>query len=308
MLTAIKNYFLRHLQNCIGSFGTITRQPFASAMTIAVIGIALAMPTGLNILVRNGQALAGGWEGMRDFSVYLTLGSTIENASQLRDQILQLDIVDSAQLIPADQALAELQGDAAFGDLLAALDDNPLPHAVVVRPKPEATPDALMDFQNDLIARPNVDLVRLDTDWLERLNALLELVRRGVWIAAILLVGAVIVIIGNTIRLDIQNRRAQIEVSKLLGASDGFVRRPFLYTGFWYGLCGAILALLLLSLSLWLISGPAERLVQLYGGGFKPIGIDGLTLLTMLAGGLLAGLGGAWIAVARHLSDIQPKV
>ena len=132
--------------------------------------------------------------------------------------------------------------------------------------------------------------------------------RRGVWIAAILLVGAVIVIIGNTIRLDIQNRRAQIEVSKLLGASDGFVRRPFLYTGFWYGLCGAILALLLLSLSLWLISGPAERLVQLYGGGFKPIGIDGLTLLTMLAGGLLAGLGGAWIAVARHLSDIQPKV
>ena len=308
MMTAIKNYLLRHMQNGIGSFGNITRQPFASAMTISVIGIALAMPTGLNILVKNGQALAGGWESMRDFSVYLKLGSTIENASQLRDQILQLDIVDSARLIPADQALAELQGDAAFGDLLAALDDNPLPHAVVVRPKPDATPDALKDFQNDLIARPTVDLVRLDTDWLERLSAFLELVRRGVWIAAILLVGAVIVIIGNTIRLDIQNRRAQIEVSKLLGASDGFVRRPFLYTGFWYGLCGAILALLLLSLSLWLISGPAERLVQLYGGGFKPIGIDRLTSLTMLGGGLLAGLGGAWKAVARHLSDIQPKV
>ena len=120
--------------------------------------------------------------------------------------------------------------------------------------------------------------------------------------------GAVIVIIGNTIRLDIQNRRAQIEVSKLLGASDGFVRRPFLYTGFWYGFCGALFAFLLLSISLWVLSGPAERLVKLYGGEFQPIGMDQLTLLTMIAGGLLAGLGGAWIAVGRHLSDIQPKV
>ena len=308
MMTAIRNYFLRHAQNCIGSLGTMTRQPFASAMTITVIGIALAMPSGLNVLVRNGQALAGGWEGIRDFSAYLKPGSSIEDASQLRDQILQLDIVESAELILADQALTELQDDTAFSEILAALDDNPLPHTVVIRPKSEATPDALTALHDDLVARPSVDLVRLDTEWLERLNAFLELARRAVWIAAVLLVGAVIVIIGNTIRLDIQNRRAQIEVSKLLGASDGFVRRPFLYTGFWYGLCGAVFALLLLSLSLWLISGPAERLVKLYGGGFQPIGVDRLTLLTMIAGGLLAGLGGAWIAVARHLSDIQPKI
>lgn len=307
-MTAIKNYFLRHVQNCIGSLGNMTRQPFASAMTITVIGIALAMPSGLNVLVRNGQALAGGWEGIRDFSVYLKPGNSLDNASQLRDQLSQLDVVDSARLIPADEALIELQNDTAFSEILAALDDNPLPHTVVIRPKPEATPEALKDFQNDLVARPNVDLVKLDTEWLERLNAFLELARRAVWIAAVLLVGAVIVIIGNTIRLDIQNRRAQIEVSKLLGASDGFVRRPFLYTGFWYGLCGAVFALLLLSFSLWVISGPVERLVELYGGGFQPIGVDRVTLLTMLAGGLLAGLGGAWMAVARHLSDIQPKV
>jgi len=307
-MTAIKNYFLRHAQNCIGALGNMTRQPFASAMTITVIGIALAMPSGLNVLVKNGQAVAGGWEGIRDFSVYLKPGSSIDNASQLRDRILQLDVVESARLIPADEALTELQNDTAFSEILAALDDNPLPHTVVVRPKAEATPEALQDFQEDLITRPNVDLVKLDTEWLERLSAFLELTRRAVWIAAVLLVGAVIVIIGNTIRLDIQNRRAQIEVSKLLGASDGFVRRPFLYTGFWYGLCGAVFALILLSLSLWVISGPVERLVELYGGGFQPIGVDRVTLLTMLAGGLLAGLGGAWIAVARHLSDIQPKV
>ena len=137
---------------------------------------------------------------------------------------------------------------------------------------------------------------------------MLDLARRGVWIAAVMLVGAVIVIIGNTIRLDIQNRRAEIEVSKLLGASDGFVRRPFLYTGFWYGFLGGCFALLLLGISLWLLSGPIERLASLYGGAFEAPGVDGGTALVILAGGLLAGLGGAWSAVARHLSAIQPRV
>jgi cell division transport system permease protein len=304
----IKNYFLRHAQNCIGSLGNMTRQPFGSALTIAVIGIALAMPSGLNVLVRNGQAVAGGWEGIRDFSVYLKPGSTLDNASELRDRVLQLEVVESARVISADQALADLQSDSGFSEVISALDDNPLPHAVVMRPRPDATPEALQEFHDDLVGMATVDLVRLDTEWLERLNAFLELARRAVWIAAVLLIGAVIVIIGNTIRLDIQNRRAQIEVSKLLGASDGFVRRPFLYTGFWYGLLGAVFALLLLSVSLWSLSGPVGRLVELYGGGFQPIGVDQTTAAVMIGGGLLAGLGGAWMAVARHLSVIQPKV
>jgi cell division transport system permease protein len=124
----------------------------------------------------------------------------------------------------------------------------------------------------------------------------------------VLLVGAVIVIVGNTIRLDIQNRRAEIEVSKLLGASDGFVRRPFLYLGIWYGLLGSIFALILLGISLWLLSGPVDRLVNLYGGSFQPLGVSPDTALAVLSAGILAGLGGAWSAVARHLSAIQPKV
>jgi cell division transport system permease protein len=307
-MSFIKNYFLRHIQNCIGSLGHMTRQPFGSAMTIVVIGTALAMPSGLNVLVRNGQAVAGGWESIRDFSVYLKPGSTIESAAEFADRVLQLDVVESARVISADQALTEMQNDAGFSEVLAALENNPLPHTVVIRPKPDATPDALRALHDELLDMANVDLVRLDTAWLERLNAFLDLARRTVWIAAILLVGAVIIIIGNTIRLDIQNRRAQIEVSKLLGASDGFVRRPFLYAGFWYGLLGAIFALLLLSLSLWLVSGPVARLVELYGGGFEPIGVDRATATILLGCGLLAGLGGAWMAVARHLSDIEPTV
>jgi cell division transport system permease protein len=308
MMAFIKNYFMRHAQNCIGSLGNMTRQPLASGLTIAVIGVALAMPSALNVIVRNGRAVAGNWETIRDFSVYLHPGVSLDDAAVLRDQVGTLDIVDSIRLISADEALREFKKDVGLGQLIDVLDENPLPHTVVIRPKPEATPEQLSELEQDLRVRQGVDLVKLDTEWVARLNAILDLARRTVWIAAVMLIGAVIVIIGNTIRLDIQNRRAEIEVSKLLGASDGFVRRPFLYMGFWYGFLGSCFALILLGISLWFLGGPVERLAGLYGGSFEPLGADPGTLLTILVGGILAGLGGAWSAVARHLSAIQPQV
>jgi cell division transport system permease protein len=304
----LRNYLRRHAQNCIGAIGALSRQPLASGLTIAVIGIALAMPSALNVLVRNARTVAGSWDDIRDFSVYLQPGTPIDSAQRLRNQLDDSDVVEAARLISADEALLEFGADPEFGDLLTTLDNNPLPHTIVVRPIEAAAPEDLRELEEALSQRADVDLVKLDTDWVRRLNAILDLARRGVWIAAVMLVGAVIVIIGNTIRLDIQNRRAEIEVSKLLGASDGFVRRPFLYTGFWYGFLGGCFALLLLSISLWLLSGPIERLASLYGGAFEAPGVDGGTALVILAGGLLAGLGGAWSAVARHLAAIQPRV
>lgn len=307
-MKTLRTYLNRHAQNCVGALGAMTRQPLASALTIAVIGIALAMPTGLNVVVQNGRAIAGGWDNIRDFSVYLRPATPIEQAIRLRDQLDESSIVESARLISANDALVEFSNDPEFGGLLGALEHNPLPHTIVVRPTADAAPADLEELERGLSRRTDVDLVKLDTDWVKRLNAMLDLARRGVWIAAVMLVGAVIVIIGNTIRLDIQNRRADIEVAKLLGASDGFVRRPFLYTGFWYGLLGGSFALLLLATSLWLLSEPIERLAGLYGSSFRPLGVDAATVLSILAGGLLAGLGGAWSAVARHLAAIQPRV
>ncbi len=308
MIRSLKNYLVRHAQNCLGALGNMVRQPIASLLTIAVIGIALAMPSALNIIVKNGRALAGGLEDIRDFTVYMKPGTSLEQANKLRERLNKTVIIGSTQLISNDQALQTFRDDAEFGDLIRSLNDNPLPHTIVVRPTDDAQPVALQELKSTLLADPRVDLVKLDTAWVNRLNAILNLARRAVWIAAIMLIGAVIVIIGNTIRLDIQNRRAEIEVSKLLGASDGFVRRPFLYTGFWYGLFGGLFAVLLLIISLWILSGPVNRLVRLYGGGFEPFGIDGSTLLGVFAISLAAGLSGAWSAVARHLAAIQPRV
>ena len=308
MMRTINNYLSRHAQNCLGALGNMVRQPMASALTITVIGIALAMPSALNIIVRNGQVLAGNFEDIRDFSVYTKPGVTLSQAENLRKRLEEDGNVSSTKMISADQALETFRGDTEFGDLVSTLNDNPLPHTIVVRPMTDADPATLRSLKKVLHQDPLVELVKLDTEWVQRLNAILDLVRRAVWIATILLVGAVIVIIGNTIRLDIQNRRAEIEVSKLFGASDGFVRRPFLYTGFWYGLLGGIFAMLLLFVGMWLLRGPVERLVLLYGGGFEPFGIDGSTLLTVFVLGLIAGLSGAWSAVSRHLAAIQPQI
>jgi cell division transport system permease protein len=308
MLRSLNNYFVRHAQNCIGALGNMVRQPAASVMTIAVIGIAIAMPSALNLLVKNGRSLAGGFEDIRDFSVYTKPGVTLEQVKSIRARLEKDAMVDSTQLITADKALKTFRDDAEFGSLIGALDDNPLPHTIVVRPDSNAEPAGLQTLKNNLMRDPLVDLVKLDTAWVRRLDAILEITRRAVWIATIMLVGAVIVIIGNTIRLDIQNRRAEIEVSKLLGASDSFVRRPFLYTGFWYGLFGGLFAIVLLTISLWILSGPVARLVRLYGGGFEPFGLDAGSLLAVFSISLAAGLGGAWSAVARHLADIQPRV
>lgn len=307
-MNVVANYCIRHAQNCIGALGNLVRQPVASALTIAVIGIALAMPSALNIIVNNGRALAGGFEDVRDFSVYTQPGATIAQAEALRDRLDDDDLVASARLISAEQALEELRADEEFGDVIIALANNPLPHTIVVRPTPDAEPAKLQNLTGKLAQDPLVDIVRLDAEWVRRLDAFLELAHRTVWIVALMLVGAVIIIVGNTIRLDIQNRRAEIEVSKLLGASDGFVRRPFLYTGFWYGLFGGCFALLLLAASLWALGGPVGRLVRLYGGGFQPRGMDGATIALVFAVGLIAGLAGAWSAVARHLAAIQPRV
>ena len=148
MLRSLNNYFVRHAQNCLGALGNMVRQPITSALTIAVIGIAIAMPSALNILVKNGRALAGGLEDIRDFSVYTRPGATREQAETLRKRLEEDTIVSSTQLITADQALETFRDDNEFGDLVAALNDNPLPHTIVVRPTSAADPATLQALKN----------------------------------------------------------------------------------------------------------------------------------------------------------------
>ncbi len=300
-------WLARHAQNLLGALGAVSRNPLGTFLTVSVIGIALALPAALNVLVQTGKSAAGNWTDVRDFSVYLQPATPLARAEALARELRKRDGIDSVQLVTADAAVAELGEDPVFANALAALESNPLPHTLVVRPAGDMDSEQLGKLSTGLQKTPDVDLVKLDLQWVQRLNAGLDFLARLGWIAAVLLGGAVLIIVGNTIRLDIQTRTEEIEVAKLLGATDTFVRRPFLYLGLWYGLFGGLVALLILAISLWLLGGPVENLARLYGSRLALEGLDLTTLSAVLGGGLLAGWSGAWLAVTRHLSGLRPK-
>jgi cell division transport system permease protein len=209
-------------------------------------------------------------------------------------------------LIPADQGLAEFKTYSGFGDALQALEGNPLPHVLHVTPR-EGSPQALQSLQHYFAAWPEVDLVQADAQWVMRLNAILEVLRRVLLILAVLLGAGVLAVIGNTIRLEIAGRRAEIEVTKLVGGSNAFVRRPFLYTGVLYGVGGALLAWGLIALSVLLLAQPVGTLAKLYGSTFALQGLAPPDVGILLAAGLVLGWLGAWLSATRHLRRIQPR-
>jgi len=304
----VSNWLTRHAQNALGALGALTRNPVGTMLTVTVIGIALALPAAVGVLVQSGRSLAGGWADVRDFSVYLAPGVGLDRAETLARELRNKSGVESVRVIAADAAVAELSRDPGFAGALAALESNPLPHTLVVRPLAATDRAALEQLAAEVGKVPDVDLVKVDLQWVERLNAALDFLRRLGLITGALLIATVVIVVGNTIRLDIQNRSAEIEVAKLLGATDAFVRRPFLYLGLWYGILGGLVAMLILLVGLWALGGPVSRLAGLYGSSFELGGASAGTLLAVLAGGVLAGWGGAWTAVSRHLAAIQPQV
>ncbi|MGC3981780.1 MAG: permease-like cell division protein FtsX [Steroidobacteraceae bacterium] len=297
----------RHLQTLIGSLGRLSQQPMATLLTVLVMGIALALPACLNVLVKNAQAASGSWDRALDVSIYLKPSVDADAAARLVAKLKQRSDIKAVELIKADTALQEFREHSGFGAALEALTDNPLPNTLVVTPVETVTPDSLKALSAELGALPDVDVVQLDTDWVQRYLAMLDTLRRMVTLVAVLLAVGVVVIVGNTIRLDIQNRRDEIEVTKLVGGSDAFVRRPFLYCGVWYGLGGGLLAWIVVVVSVALLAGPVQRIAGLYGSSFSLSGLGflgGLELL--LLGGLLGWLG-SYVAATRHLRAIEPK-
>ncbi|HSN17001.1 MAG TPA: permease-like cell division protein FtsX [Gammaproteobacteria bacterium] len=301
----VKAWLRDHLRVAVTSLGRLYRHAGTSLMTACVIGIALSLPAALQVLVGNARAVSGSWEGAARISVYLKTSVSDADAKALADTVRRMDGVADVQYISADQALTEFKKLSGFSDVVSVLDKNPLPGVLVVRPK-DADPDTAATLQHQLAGNPQVDQVRLDLQWLKRLNAILDIVRRVVDILAALLSLAVIFVVGNTIRLEIGGRRTEIEVSKLLGATDSFIRRPFLYHGAWYGLAGGAIAAVLVAVAVALVAAPVGRLADLYGSAYALQGLRFLGVLGLIAGGALLGWAGSWLAVARHLRAIEP--
>lgn len=301
-------WLLRHAQMSLSALGRLSRQPIASAMTALVIGIAIALPAGMHLMVDNVRHLSSSWEGSASISLFLNHTVTDTQADEVQRIIQARTEVAEATLISREQALDEFRRLSGFGDALDLLDSNPLPPVVLVRPSDAWNdPERTAELAHSLEQYKEIDIAQVDLQWVRRLDAIAQTVERGVLVLAGLLGIAVLLIVGNTIRLEILNRHAEIEIVKLVGGTDAFIRRPFLYEGLWYGLLGGIIALVLVVSSLSLLQGPVQHLAGLYSSDLDLDLLNSTTFLALAFGSPLLGLGGAWLAVGRHLSAIQPE-
>jgi cell division transport system permease protein len=307
-MSGLGTYGTRHLQALFGALGRLARAPLATLFTFIVIGVALALPAGLALVVDNLRAATGDLGNAVDFTVHFKTGTPIERVQQIAASARERPGIEAVTVTTAEQALEEFKLASGFGDALAALEENPLPHHIVVRPAQSASgPADVENLRRYFAAYPEVDLVQVDLDWVRRLHSLLDLLKRVLWVVMAVLGLGVLAVIGNTIRLEILNRRPEIEVTKLVGGSNAFVRRPFLYTGLFYGLGGAVLAALIVVGAMVYVDQAVGELSAQYGGAFRMAGL-GPRGFGILAGvGAVLGWIGALISTGRHLRRIEPR-
>ena len=302
----VSAYLLHHFKSLLFSLSKIYQAPITTIMTVAVIGITLSLPGGFYLFLKNIDAVSGDFRSSSQISLFLDLDLSEKLARQLEKKIADIDGVVSTRFYSRDQSLEEFRQSSGFGNSIDTLSSNPLPHTIIVEPAEDADTFTIRAHRKYLQAMPEVDIAKLDTEWLERLYTIIEIAKRSVIIITILFSFAVLLIIGNTIRLDIQNRYQEIVVTKLIGATDAFIRRPFLYGGIWYGLLGGILSWLIVEIGYLAISGPLERLNLLYQSEMSLITFSFLDFIILITSSTLLGLTGSWIAVARHLNQIEP--
>jgi len=303
-----KAYLLHHIRVFISSLGELSRRPIASLMTVSVIAIALALPSGLYLLLHNLNQVSADWDSSAQMSLFLKSNVSPKKVDRLAKRLNLRNDIESLKVITPDEALQDFIRISGFGDVLNSLDKNPLPAVIVIQPVVSSTtPAHVSQLLNTMKKLPEVEIAQLDLEWVKRLYTMLDIANRAIWVISILLGIAVLFTVGNTIRLDIQNRKEEIVVTKLIGATNAFIRRPFLYTGLWYGLMGSILALALTNIALSLLETPVHKLAGLYDSNFELIGLslDNALLLILISS--LLSLGGSWLAVGRQLSKIEPR-
>jgi cell division transport system permease protein len=296
----------QHFYSLFSSLGRLAARPWATALTVLVLGFAIALPLLFFLVFDNARALSGGLREAREVTVFLNPSLDMTAASALAGELRARPDVADVLLRTPEQGLAEFRQLSGFGDALDVLQGNPLPSVLVVTPRAQGNVEN-PPVVGDLASDARVDLVQYDAAWRRKLSDILRFGERIVAVIAGLLALATLLVIGNTVRMDVQARSEEISVMQLIGASDGFVRRPFLYAGLWYGLLGGAFALLIVGVIEIALAAPLGNLIESYGNRFVPHGVDVAAALAVIVGSALLGWFGAFIATARHLSAGLPS-
>lgn len=291
----------RHAYSLLSSLGALVRHPLATFMTVVVLAITLSLPTGLYLTLENAERISAGWERLDTISVFLDVELEDRDAMQLASQLSARTGIVAVDPISPQEGMAELTGRLRLDDVSGQIETNPLPWVLEVTPESGQDPQQLSARLQEV---DGVDQVVIDLQWLERLQAILAVLERLAVVLGLLFAVAVIFVIGNTIRMDIHNRREEIRVLSLVGATDGFVRRPFLYSGFWYGLAGGLAAWLVVEIALLALSGPVTRLSGSYASDFDLASPPAEIIAVLVLGSGILGIVGSWLAVGRHLRSL----
>ncbi|MFA6053059.1 MAG: permease-like cell division protein FtsX [Methylobacter sp.] len=297
-----------HAHALFSSLGRLVASPFTSVLTVVVLAVAISLSSGFYLLVANLQQLAGNLEASNQISLFLKYETSNAKANSLADSIRKNPGVQEVKLITKEQALKEFQAYSGFGEAVKALEKNPLPFVIQVLPKNSLENEkAIETLLGSLKQEAEVDFAQLDMRWVERLQSIMEVARRGVMSLSLLLGVAVLFITGNTIRLELHNRRDEVVIAKLVGATDGFIQRPFLYSGFWMGFFSGVTAWFIVTVTMLILKQPVERLSGLYDGAFHILFLGFMETLTLLAISSVLGVAGSWIVLHFQLQKLKPE-
>ncbi len=308
LLDRLQAYWYIHAQVSLSSLGRLVRNPFATTMTVTVMTIAITLAAGFYLFVVNVQQLTGNLESSNQISLFLKTSVSYDAGKKLAAAIRKNPDLEQVVFISKDQALEEFKQYSGFGDALNVLEKNPLP--IVIQVLPKNTLNDLQSIQN-LMAEfnqlPQLDFAQMDLQWVKKLQSMMQIIQRGVFLLTILLGIAVLFITGNSIRLELQNRRDEVMVAKLVGATKAFIQRPFIYTGFWLGFISGFLAWIVVSVMMFILQGPIESLSVLYNNTFDVsyLGMGDTVWLLFMASAL--GVIGAWSVLHYQLRQIRPE-
>lgn len=300
----MKTWLMHHRRAILTTLANMATTPVASLFTLFAIGVALSLPAGMYALLDNATQIAGTLPSQAEITVFMHDDAGSEEAAKLRQQLDAMQGIADKRFVSRQDALQALSKQMGMAELATELPKNPLPDAWIVTPA-NADADSVSRLANQLQQLPEVAAVQADHQWVQRLDALLDLGRDMIGMLAVILGAALVAISGNTIRLQIITRHAEIEVSRLIGATNRFIRRPFLYFGVIQGLLGGIIAWGIVSLSIAILAPQVSRLGKLYASDIRLHNLDFMHTLILLGSSAILGWVGAYIAVGRTLSQIE---
>jgi len=307
MLTKLRTHLGFHVHAAVNSLNTLARKPLATTMTTVVIAITLALPALFWVFTDNLGQLTVNWQRGGHISLYLKSPlSTADEISTLA-RVRALDSVGKASLKSSADGLAELQSQEGMEDIMRYLPENPLPAVIEVIPALNIdTPAKLDQLYQHLKVDPQVEQAKFDMQWINRLHAILGFVAKTAHGLMALLAAAVVLIIGNTMRLAIHNRHEEIQVLKLIGATGPYITRPFLYSGIWYGLMGAVLAVLFVNIFIVSLAIAVNQLAAVYEMHYTLLGLSIRQAYLLVLSATILGWIGARLSVKRQLASIEP--